>query len=518
MSYRQSRHLISTCDNSSTTLPSLRIPWSQKQQKSPLGTAVSLSTTCQYDDQSSHTIPQKKIFSNKCEVSNLNGLRVASERVPGGFSTLGVAINAGPRFEGNFPKGISHFLTKLAFGPTLSYPKRSDVLNILEQSGAIFDCQISHDIILYAVSCRTDCLSDMLHLLSECILRPVINEEEINNAKKSVFGEIDDLEMKPDPTPIMNELIHKAAYGQKTLGLSQFCQRDSLEILCVHHFHQFMSKFYQNSRIAVCCVGNVDHSDFIDQVGTHFMTKQRIYTSDNVNDDDDTAKWEGSYVMVEKDLSNVSLGPTPMPELIHLSIGLEAPNFNEPCHITACVLQSLMGGGGSFSAGGPGKGMYSRMYLRVLNNYGWMNSSICTTTSYSDSGLFSIYTSCFPGFEKQMANLTIREILALLDNIGEEEILRAKNQLKASVLMNLEQRSIAFEDISRQVLGTGIRRHPNELCAMIDSVSAKDIKDLVMKMLNSKPAIAALGSIRNLPDHKYFISQLRPHILRRIFK
>jgi processing peptidase subunit alpha len=35
-----------------------------------------------------------------------------------------------------------------------------------------------------------------------------------------------------------------------------------------------------------------------------------------------------------------------------------------------CVLQMLMGGGSSFSSGGPGKGMYSRLYSRVLNQHG----------------------------------------------------------------------------------------------------------------------------------------------------
>jgi processing peptidase subunit alpha len=36
------------------------------------------------------------------------------------------------------------------------------------------------------------------------------------------------------------------------------------------------------------------------------------------------------------------------------------------------VLNTLMGGGGSFSAGGPGKGMYSRLYTRVLNRHAWV--------------------------------------------------------------------------------------------------------------------------------------------------
>lgn len=35
--------------------------------------------------------------------------------------------------------------------------------------------------------------------------------------------------------------------------------------------------------------------------------------------------------------------------------------------VPMCVLQILLGGGNSFSAGGPGKGMYSRLYRELLN-------------------------------------------------------------------------------------------------------------------------------------------------------
>lgn len=70
---------------------------------------------------------------------------------------------------------------------------------------------------------------------------------------------------------------------------------------------------------------------------------------------------------VSEDLSNVSLGPTPMPELAHVSIALESCSHRDDDFVAYCVLNTLMGGGGSFSAGGPGKGMYTRLYTRVLN-------------------------------------------------------------------------------------------------------------------------------------------------------
>ena len=56
-----------------------------------------------------------------------------------------------------------------------------------------------------------------------------------------------------------------------------------------------------------------------------------------------------------------------MPELAHIVFGLESCGHKDPDFIAFCVLNMMLGGGGSFSAGGPGKGMYTRLYLNVLN-------------------------------------------------------------------------------------------------------------------------------------------------------
>lgn len=68
-------------------------------------------------------------------------------------------------------------------------------------------------------------------------------------------------------------------------------------------------------------------------------------------------------------MSNISPGPSPFPELTHVMVGLESCSFLEPDFIPFAVLNMMMGGGGSFSAGGPGKGMFTRLYLNVLNRW-----------------------------------------------------------------------------------------------------------------------------------------------------
>lgn len=58
---------------------------------------------------------------------------------------------------------------------------------------------------------------------------------------------------------------------------------------------------------------------------------------------------------------------------------------------------------------------------------------------------------------------------------GEDELSRAKNQLKSAVLMGLESQSVGLEDVARQILGYGGRLDGAEICRRIDTVECGDI-------------------------------------------
>ena len=73
-----------------------------------------------------------------------------------------------------------------------------------------------------------------------------------------------------------------------------------------------------------------------------------------------------------------------MPELAHVCIALESSSHQDDDFVAYCVLNTLMGGGGSFSAGGPGKGMYTRLYTNVLNRYVCLPLCIMYTRLYTN--------------------------------------------------------------------------------------------------------------------------------------
>lgn len=179
------------------------------------------------------------------------------------------------------------------------------------------------------------------------------------------------------------------------------------------------------------------------------------------------------------------------PPLTHIHIAFEALPISSPDIYALATLQTLLGGGGSFSAGGPGKGMYSRLYTNVLNQHGWIDSCVAFNHSYTDSGLFGIAGSCIPSQAGALVDVICSQLSDLMSEHGIRapgiiEVNRAKNQLRSSLLMNLESRLVELEDLGRQVQVHGHKIGVKEMCEMIDKVSVNDIKRVARLIFRGK--------------------------------
>jgi processing peptidase subunit alpha len=108
--------------------------------------------------------------------------------------------------------------------------------------------------------------------------------------------------------------------------------------------------------------------------------------------------------------------------LSHVMIGLEGCSHQDPDFIAVCVLNMMLGGGGSFSAGGPGKGMYTRLYTNVLNRYHWMYSATAYNHAYSDTGLLCIHASAPPNHVKEMVEVVVKEMVNMAGNVNGQEL------------------------------------------------------------------------------------------------
>ena len=202
----------------------------------------------------------------------------------------------------------------------------------------------------------------------------------------------------------------------------------------------------------------------------------------------------------------IALPPTPppasplQPALTHIHIAFEAVPISSRWIYAVAILQTLLGGGGSFSAGGPGKGMYSRLYTNALNQHGWIESCVSFNHSYTDSGLFGIAGACVPSHAlalvdvicKELQNLTLAE--NFLWSLQPNEVNRAKNQLRSSLLMNLESRLVELEDLGRQVQVHGKKVGVTEMCEKIQAVTMGELREVARMILRGQLGNPGAGS------------------------
>ena len=208
----------------------------------------------------------------------------------------------------------------------------------------------------------------------------------------------------------------QAAYRENTIGLPRLCPPESIDKIDRNTLFSFLSQHFTAKRIVVAGVG-VDHDALIESTEKHFSNTKATWEEDTslilptaakVGRDSSIAQYTGGDLRVEKDLSSASLGPSTIPELAHFALGFQSCSYSDDDFIAYCVLNIMMGGGGSFSAGGPGKGMHTRLYTHALNVEHWLYSATAYNHSYGDTGLFCIQASAGPEDADKMAALIVR--------------------------------------------------------------------------------------------------------------
>lgn len=379
----------------------------------------------------------------------------------------------------------------MAFGSTKNYDGL-EITQLLQDWGATRFVSHSREQTLHCVDILRPNVQDGMNLLSDVVLNPLISELPVEVEFAKEIMEFQAQEQMPEL--VLGEALQVAAYGSdQQLGKLHFATPESIPHLNAPLVEDFYQKNIRNNPGGMVIAGaGIDHEELVEMAKQHFGVMEQKSAPTTVPS---TYKG-GSHLIENHSTSTVYQQILPEEEQCRVALAFPVGGWHSDTMVTACVLQTLLGGGSSFSAGGPGKGMYSRMYQQVLNIYGWMETAEAFTTFADEGGLFGVSASTahaqkVPELVQVLADQLAR---VAVQPVGDVELSRARNMLKCNVLTQLESRLILFEDMGRQVLTYGKREDAATTCRKIDSVTAEDIQKLVQDMLLSPPTLAATGS------------------------
>ncbi|PWN35551.1 LuxS/MPP-like metallohydrolase [Meira miltonrushii] len=484
--------------------------------------------------------PFKKQYSSHVPSSSLvsvstlpNGVRVATDGTPGHFSSLGIYIDTGSRFERPWiqgESGVSHLIDRMAFKST-SQRSSDEMIRDMEKAGGNIMCSSSRETIMYQAATYGHSVSDVLSILSDTVLNPRLTEEELLEQKEAAAWEINEIWNKPEM--IIPEMLHSVAYNNATLGNPLLCPMESLQVMTSENLQNFRQAWFTPERIVVAGAG-VEHQALLERVESLFghLTGNSSADSASASASSSSSGRSSSSRSnsISSLLSSVSSASTASSvaqiyptqaevaqaqalytggelyeergdmDFTHLYVAFEGLSIRDDDIYALATLQMLLGGGGSFSAGGPGKGMYSRLYSNVLNQHHAVDFCAAFHHCYADSGLFGIAASVDPSFNRHIPGIIANELNLVCSpgvtgSIKAQELQRAKNQLKSSLVMALESRVVQVEDVGRQVQVHGRRVSVEEMCEKIDEVDLEQLTRVARRVLRPENAsVNVLGS------------------------
>merc|ERR1719266_531040 len=409
-----------------------------------------------------------------------NGMRVVSRVTNDPITNIGLFVNAGSRYSTPETSGIGHFLESCAPEGTMNINPNRFTEN-LARTGSGLMVQSFRDAMLYQVETFERHSDFALESIAELIWNPRLEDYRIRKMKKEYLCRRGDV-MKEAESEIP-EYMHQAAYQGNTLGLPLFCDAHSINNVSRAVIDDFINVFYQPQRMI--CVGvGIDHSK-LERIASEAL-------GDLKNDEQfaniqrEEARYTGGQLKSKYAFDNN--------EDTHISLIFETEHWKSPDLMALCVLNMIMGGGGSFSAGGPGKGMYTRLYREVLGAHHWINHISCSHSIFDDSGIFALYGCCQSEQSSELTSVMVREAINMLARPpSEKELARAKQALASNICFEFENRQIVFEDIARQVQVYGVHKTPEMWREEIMNVSKEDISRVAHKLLQSNPTLLAMG-------------------------
>lgn len=404
-----------------------------------------------------------------------SGLRVASETLPGMESvTVAVTVDVGARFEHENEGGLSHLLEHMAFKGT----KRRSAKQIAEEMdmvGGHMNAYTSLENTVYYVRVLKKDLPLAVDILADIVQHSVFDEEELARERDVILQEI---AMHYDsPDDLIFDHFSETAYPDQPLGRSILGTSKHVAGYSRKDVMDYMRKHYHAPNIILSAAGNIQHEKFLALAGEHFT-----HLSTTAPKGPKRAHYKGGEKRTKRKL-----------EQLHLMLGFESASFRDEDYYAWQVLSTLLGGG-----------MSSRLFQEVREKRGLAYTVQAFTSSFEDSGVMGIYAATAENKGPEMLPVLCDEVMKLSGGVGEHELQRAKNQIKASMLMTRENSSGIAEWIGRHILCHGRYKPAAEIVKLIDAVTAKDITRLgkTLSKQSHKVTLTTLGPQKGLPNYE----------------
>ena len=399
-----------------------------------------------------------------------NGLIVLTERMEHLRSVaMGVWIKSGSRGEAAETNGISHFVEHMVFKGTRNRSAQV-IAREMDSIGGNLDAFTGKEMICFNVKSLADHTPIAMDVLADLVLNPVFASPDIERERGVILEEIKIDEDNPDL--LVHELFTQSFWkdhplGKPILGTTATVTRLDQPKLLDYHGARFHA-----GNMVFSAAGNLEHDQFVEAIADKFAGLK--------------AGEPLTELPAPQSSARVLLKNKKALEQVQICLGVPAPPITDENRYATLILNTVLGGG-----------MSSRLFQTIREDRGMAYSVFSDLSPYRDTGTLCVYAGTSAKKAVECIDLILVEFRKLKDELlPDEELTRAKDQLKGNILMGLESSNSRMANLARQEIYFGQFFTADEVIARIDAVHAEQVQQMAKRLFDpAKIAVTLLGRL-----------------------
>lgn len=384
-----------------------------------------------------------------------SGLRLVTEQMPHVRSvTVGVWLKRGSRHESDAESGVAHFVEHMLFKGTTSRSAR-EIAQTIDSIGGQLDAFTAKEFASYYVKVLDEHLPLAIALLSDMVMHPALAPADITREQGVILEEIKMVEDAPDD--LVHEVFAQHFWSRHPLGRPILGTRDTVSSFSSDGLRRYFDRTYAAPNLVVAAAGRFDREHLKALIEEAFAALPAAAAP---------APTEPPAVTPGVALRRKDI------EQSHLCLGTPAyPQAHAHRH-AMYLLNTILGGS-----------MSSRLFQHIREDRGLAYAVYSNVTAYSDAGMITVYAGCAADKVEDVVALTLAELRALRETpVGADELGRAKDHVKGSLMLGLESTSSRMSHLARQELYFGRHYTLDEVLASIDAVTAADVQRVAAEL------------------------------------
>jgi predicted Zn-dependent peptidase len=402
-----------------------------------------------------------------------NGIKVITEFMPQVRSvSVGVWVGSGSRRETPEQNGVSHFIEHMLFKGTATR-SAEDIARSVDSIGGNLDAFTAKEMTCFNTKVLDEHLPIAMDVLSDLVLNPRFDQEDIDKEKGVVLEEI---KMDADsPDYLVHEIFSANFWKDHALGRPILGTRETVKGLSREVIHDYYRAVYTPENLLLTAAGNLTHERLVALASERF---ERLKPAGSVPVEPVPATHARVALRSKKEL-----------EQVHLCLGVPSYPIPHEDRFHCYVLNTVLGGG-----------MSSRLFQNIRERQGLAYSVYSDLSPYTDTGCLMVCAGTSGESVRKLVDSVLKEFTHLkAQTVPDEELRRAKDHLKGSLMLSLESTSSRMSNLARQEMHFKRFFSLDELVESIEKVTAADVQRVAQAFFEQKQiALTILGNLDGL--------------------